>query len=328
MQRMKVPVLMAVLTALVAGMLSMVPVSAGATALPAVMTTPNIVGGVPADQPYPAEGTLWLDHGDGRGPVTHCGVTLVAKYQGQSWFASNAHCGTVVGTTTLYDPSVLRIGLGSSNRSQQTIYPVSQNADPGFWNWIKATGPNGALGDAALFAVPVLVPEHPMLILPSWIGEALRIVGWGLTTTDATGHPFGPQPDGLQQLDVREIAPRNCARADPGIAAGEFCINSPDGNGPCFGDSGSAGMTQFAGQPALLGSLSRGDNDDMGTCGGNDPGIVTSWWYYLPFFAQTIFGANWSTTIAAHPLPRTALPIMVNSPADQQRRQIAYALVG
>jgi Trypsin len=327
-QRMKVPVLLAVLTALAAGMLSMVPVSAAATALPAVMATPDIVGGVSADQPYPAEGTLLLDHGDGRGPVTHCGVTLVAKYQGQSWFAGNAHCATFVGTTTLYNPSVLRIGLGSNNRSQQTLYPLVRNVDVPFWNWIKPTGPNGALGDVALFAVPVLVPEHPMLILPSWVGEPLRIIGWGLTTTDASGHPTGGQPDGLQQLDVREITANHCAIADPGIATGEFCINSPHGDGPCFGDSGSAGMKQFAGRWVLVGSLSRGDNDDAGTCGGNDPGILTSWWYYLPFFAQTIFGANWSTTISTHPLPRTALPITVTSPADQERRQIAYALAG
>lgn len=321
------PVAVLVAVAAAAAMSIGVPVAAATTAPPTTnATTPHIVGGQPANQTYPAEGTLLLDQG--HGPAFHCGVTLVAKHLGVSWFAGNAHCGTVQGTPTLISPSALSIGLGSNDRTQQDTYPVSRNIDEPFWNWNVPTGPDGELGDVALFAVPVLVPAKPMLILPSRIGEALRIIGWGFTTTDTAGHPTGDLPDGLQQLDVREIAPHNCSTADPGIATGEFCINSPNSAGPCFGDSGSAGTIEFAGRPALVGSLSRGDNDDAGTCGGNDPGILTNWWDYLPFFAQTIYGPHWSTSIAARSVPRTDLPITVSSPADEQRAQIAYALAG
>jgi hypothetical protein len=97
--------------------------------------TPNIVGGQPASQPYPFEGTLLYDHSDGQGPRFHCDLSLVAKIDGTSWFASNAHCGTVELQPTLLPTSALRVTLGSKYRSQQTTYPVSRTVDVPYWSW-------------------------------------------------------------------------------------------------------------------------------------------------------------------------------------------------
>ncbi|MFD1045462.1 trypsin-like serine protease, partial [Kibdelosporangium lantanae] len=145
--------------------------------------TPDIVGGQPATQPYPFEGALLLDHHDGQGPGFHCGATLVAKLDGMSWFATNAHCVTPEGETVLYSPSDLRVALGSNLRSQQITYPVAVVTDVPFWSWTTPhPGPNGEQGDVALVGLPVLVPARPLLIAPSQVGDGMRVIGWGLWT--------------------------------------------------------------------------------------------------------------------------------------------------
>lgn len=300
----------------------------GMTALPAptaLAATPSIVGGVPADQPYPFEGTLLYDRGTGNGPQFHCGLSLVAKVDGISWFASNAHCGTVELQPTLLPVSALRVTLGSNYRSQQTTYPVSRTADVPFWSWTTPhPGPRGEQGDILLVGVPVLVPARPLMIAPSKLGDLLRVIGWG-AESDTTQSTL---PDGLQQLDVHQIAASNCAAADPGIATGELCTDNPNGAGMCFGDSGGSGLRRIAGRWYLVGSISRGVLDDEGLCGGDDPGILTSWWYYLPWMASVIFGSNWQTRVA-HAASHAAPPLpQAISSNDPQRAQIAYALVG
>jgi hypothetical protein len=180
-----------------------------------------------------------------------------------------------------------------------------------------------------LVGVPVLVPARPLLIAPSQVGDPLRVIGWGAESDTAS-----MLPDELQQLDVHQIAASNCVGADPGIATGELCTDNPNGAGMCFGDSGGGGLREIAGRWFLVGSISRGVLDDQGLCGGNDPGILTSWWYYLPWFASVIFGPDWQTRVArAAPTStstalRPAISNQVVSNADRQREQIAYALAG
>jgi hypothetical protein len=289
--------------------------------------TPNVVGGQPATEPYPLEGTLLLDRGDGQGLKFHCGLTLVATIDGTSWFGTNAHCITPEGKTTLYSPSMLRVTLGSNFRSQQTTYPVWRVTDVPFWSWTTPhPGPNGEQGDIALVAVPVLVPARPLLIAPSQIGDPVRVIGWGLTSSP----PGGSLPDQLQQLDLHQIPAKHCAHADPGIATGEFCTDNPNGAGMCFGDSDSGALRQTGDHWFLVGSASRKVKDDQGTCGGDDPGILTSWWYYLEWFAQTILGPDWANRVAAQPLTATAHQILPPGAGDTDRlrMQIAYALAG
>ena len=252
---------------------------------------PDIVGGQPAAQPYPFEASLLFDHGDGAGPRFHCGASLIARIGGLSWFETNGHCVTQDNppSATPLPAAALRIGLGSTLRSQQTLYPVARVVVNPWWNWGATTGPDGQLGDIALVAVPVRVPEQPVRIGASWVGQQVTVIGWGLTTEDASGS----LPDGLRQLTVIRINAGNCAGADPAITGGEFCIDNPGGTaGPCFGDSGSAALHHGL----LVGSASRGVDNTCGT----GPGIYTDVTDYLPWIASTVLGSGW-----AHGAPPT-----------------------
>jgi secreted trypsin-like serine protease len=268
--------------------LRMVALGLAAGAAVSMLATPAsaIVGGETASQQYPYEATLLYDHGTG--PRMHCGANLIARLGGSSWFETNGHCATQYNPPSAMPlaASALTIALGSIQRSRQVRYPVSRVVVQPWWSWDVTTGPDGQLGDIALIEVPVRVPEQPVRVATTHVGQRLTVIGWGYTSTG----PTAALSDTLQQLQVTEIPASNCAGADPGITSGEFCINVPrPGAGPCAGDSGSAALHD--GQ--LVGSASRGVGDDAGTCG-TAPGIYTDVAYYLPWIVRTILGSGWT----------------------------------
>lgn len=254
---------------------------------------PNLVGGSPASTPYPFEASLLLDQETGNGPQFHCAASLIAEFGHDSWYETNAHCVTdfVTPSAATFAASQLTIAAGSNYRSQQVDYPVDLVVAHPDWDWGITTGPGGRIGDIALVRVSQRVPAQPVLVGTDHIGQTVRLIGWGLTTQDASG----PQPDELNQLDTRVASADNCTSDTSNIGPGETCLVNRHDTGGCFGDSGSAALKVTGGRYTLVGSISRGVSDDSGVCGvAGDNDIVTETADYVPWMISTILGATWA----------------------------------
>jgi secreted trypsin-like serine protease len=282
--------------------------AAAVCALAAVVCVPGtadaIVGGEPADQPYPV-GSLQYDNGtDPNWPA--CGVWIHDAWH----VATNAHCVTNMPASgdrarsarLAYgawaategskpvdhsDPSIYHIRLGSLDRtSGGQVYHVRAIVVPDSWAW-GVRDAEGRVGDVALLtldrSVRGLDPAvTPAVVRPLDQQRPSREVGWGTTVDDAA------QPARLlRQIDVSPLARSACDSGPAPIGIDEVCLgHAPGGGGACHGDSGTAAFQRVDGRGwAAVGSAGRTGVDRSVPCS-QSPAIYTDLAYYATWLRQ------------------------------------------
>ncbi|MBB4934566.1 secreted trypsin-like serine protease [Lipingzhangella halophila] len=239
--------------------------------------TPLIVGGEPADQPYPFVGSLQREY-DGN-PYQHaCGAALVDE----RWMVTAAHCVATNAEDSDYelrDPDEFHVRLGSNDNTEGgTLLTLDKiKVHPGYVYY-----PDHDEGqDIALVKLDSAVDIEPAKLerrVPR-AGTEVRQVGWGHTSNDEISDPTN-QPDQLQQLDTQLLSPtRSECQADEngdgsfGARYGDLCIDNPDdARGACYGDSGSPLLRKVDGTWRITGVASRTISL---TCG-ESPTVYTS----------------------------------------------------
>lgn len=237
-----------------------------------------IVGGSDAASAYPSIVSIQEQQPDGT--FTHSCHAVVYRDHGEIGLATAAHCLTTPDGRTLLVTQI-RLSVGSNLRDGGRIVRVKRlTVKPG-WDW-AAPGPDGNPDEVDDLAV--LIPAdtrglHPIDITDRTDATQVRLLGWGSTT--ATGE--GPLPQRLQQLDGSTIVdPSNCASVL--ISAGEVCVQSPAGTGPCDFDGGSPALVRVHGVWAVLGIASRQEGHICGT----GPSVYTSLSYFLSWLKRAL----------------------------------------
>jgi hypothetical protein len=300
-----------------AGAFGCVAVAAGAI-LTGAGSAEAIVGGEPASQPYPFEGSLQLtDHGD---PNWHtCGVTLIAP----QWVETNAHCVTneaeastsqtataqarygswLAANTTegidRNDPATFHVRIGSADRlSGGVVRRFTRIVVDPSWAW-GVPDSQGRIGDIALMRLDRPVNLPPAIVLPARAG-LVRDIGWGMNADPATWE--GPAPRDLAQIDVPIKPAQQCAAS--GIGAGELCLGGIKG-GDCFGDSGSAALQPLGRYWGIaVGSSGRGQDDTCGQPG--KPDVYTDLGFYRDWMIRVVYGLPQSASTAGLDLAASA----------------------
>lgn len=164
-----------------------------------------------------------------------CTGTLIAP----QWVLTAGHCGSLTGGTGVATPAsfpaqTIDVRMGSNQRRQGKLYPVSQ----------VIVEPDYLLTDG--YDITLLKLVAPTTDLPVtnvanaseralWsIGTLERIVGWGVTSED------GSAPKVLQEASVPIVADGDCAKAYRGFEnRTQVCAGYPEGGvDTCQGDSG------------------------------------------------------------------------------------------
>ncbi|PXY21191.1 S1 family peptidase [Prauserella muralis] len=224
---------------------------------------PSIVGGVPADQPYPFAVSLQQNSGE-----HFCGGALVAA----EWVVTAAHC--VQGR----EPAEFSARIGSLDRTQggEVIEPAQVLPHPDY-------DPDGAGGDVALVRLASPAQAEPIaLATGAEVGVPTRILGWGQTCPT---EGCGTSPVTLQQLDTSVVDGAGCTAVfDPAV---ELCTGNPEGRkGACYGDSGGPEIIR-AGERWLLAGVSSRPGVHDATCG-TGPSIYTSVVAYTPWITEHV----------------------------------------
>jgi hypothetical protein len=238
----------------------------------------NIIGGSDATRPYPFAALEYTYYPE-LGQSSSCTATLVTVHGATGPVTGaviNAHCLTNYPSTEPEAASDITLDVGSTKIDKLTpITPTRVEVNPG-WDW--ATG-GDAPADLAVLALPkrlhltgIPIGDH------STPGRPVRLLGWGVTSVDATD-----LPPVLQQLDTRIAKPSACA--DASIGAGEICV-APAANGgqDCYGDSGGPALARTRAGWAILGSASRGTNETA--CTG--PTVFTDLTYWQKWITQAL----------------------------------------
>lgn len=215
-----------------------------------------IVGGSDATSAQPWIVSIQALQPDGSySHICHGTVYRIGKRIGVE---TNAHCVTDANAIAV-PVTHLRLSVGSHLDSGRIITVKAIRVHPG-WDW-ATPGPDGPdeVDDIAALIPTDTRGLHPIDITDRASGTQVRLFGWGATTP--TGE--GPLPQTLQQLDSTIVDPANCASVL--ISAGEICVQSPAGTGPCDYDAGGPAEVRDHGGWAVLGSASRQEGGPCGT---------------------------------------------------------------
>jgi secreted trypsin-like serine protease len=223
------------------------------TGLIAAPPAEAIVGGQPADQPYPFMASLQAKIPPGS-PFGHvCGASLIAP----QWVITAGHC--VHGAED--QPDLFQVRVGSADNSTggdlRSVAKIVTN--PGYSHWPK-DGTDGYEADMALVKLSAPVPEQPVHIGLFTHPQPVRAIGWGKACADA-GCTTYTAPKMLQQLDTAILPPEKCmdpaqpsSNQDPRY---EPCAGSVTQHAnPAAGDSGGPALAKAGGQWLLLGVCS------------------------------------------------------------------------
>ena len=224
--------------------------------------TPNIVGGTTAPA-YSFMASLQSTSGAHR-----CGASLISS----TWLVTAAHCVRGISASSY------QVRIGSANRTsggtvvRTSRFVVNPNYDPFF------TG----TGDIAVIQIASAVSQAPIGVNASspGTGTATRLIGWGQTCPT---RGCGSSPVNLRQLDTSIVADSGCSSRVPYSASTELCVNVPNGQGACYGDSGGPAVVSVSGVFRLVGATSRGTT---ATCGAT-PTVYTDVTAYRSWIQST-----------------------------------------
>ncbi|MEV0131377.1 trypsin-like serine protease [Dactylosporangium sp. NPDC050688] len=222
---------------LAATALAVAAVGAVASAEPAAA----IVGGQDATQSYPGTTVVQILY-PGLGTAL-CGGALIQP----DVVLTAAHCVSDDAAAPKPVPvpaANITVRIGSTDRTTGGQVATGRRVFlPAGWAW--ASNWPSPVSDYALIELdrPVQSQLMPLALHPAGVGDAVRLLGWGLTKYPPTAGP----PALLQQQDTVRLPTTTC---DGGfISDGEACY----GGGACYGDSGS---------PAVRSSISAGASRD------------------------------------------------------------------
>jgi hypothetical protein len=316
---------------------------------------PQVIGGNPPTQNYPAGSYVSLKYDAptfGRSNWHTCGAALTFN----NLIRTAAHCVTNP-PPEMSDAQKERLARSYHMDTQSVIIPVeaksfwvrvgSKNKETGgviaratiTWvhpNWIWATTPGSEVDDVALLSLDQFVDVYtlPLAPRPARPGDTVYRLGWGVTLPDGNG----PLPSQIRELKSQIIDPVNCAPGEPfGITTRDVCVNNPNGvDGDCFGDSGGPIVIKMGGVFYDAGIDSRG----VGEFCGVTPSSYTS----TPEFRTEIYDVARGAPAATAPATRKAddlglpyepgadpvsQPILCRSQANcAQQAQGIYSLAG
>ncbi|MGI5185375.1 S1 family peptidase [Dactylosporangium sp. CA-152071] len=186
-----------------------------------------IVGGQDATQSYPGTTVVQVLH-PGIGTAL-CGGALIQP----DVVLTAAHCVSddAAAPKPLPVPAAyITVRIGSTDRTTGGQIATGRTVFlPAGWAW--ASNWPDPVSDYALIELdrPVLAPLMPLSLRPAGVGDAVRLLGWGLTEYPPTAGP----PALLQQQDTVRLPATACNGGF--ISDDEACY----GGGACYGDSGS-----------------------------------------------------------------------------------------
>ncbi len=216
-------------------------VVAAAGAVAAAEPAAAIVGGQDATQSYPGATVVQILY-PGVGTAL-CGGALIQP----DVVLTAAHCVSDDAAAPKPVPvpaANITVRIGSTDRTTGGQVATSRRVFlPAGWAW--ATNWPDPVSDYALIELtrPVQAPLMTLAIRPAGVGDAVRLLGWGLTEYPPT---VGP-PALLQQQDTVRLPATACGGGF--ISVDEACY----GGGACYGDSGSPAVRSSIGTGASQG---------------------------------------------------------------------------
>lgn len=225
-----------------------------------------IVGGGPADEPYPFMASLQVPDE----PRFHCGATLIDD----DWLLTAGHC------VDSFEPGRLAARIGSADRTtggeerritEKVLHPQYKKEFL-------------AQYDFALLKLdrPVDLPTVAIAGSAQVPGKDTRVIGWGRECSEFECGEMPVFPRELKQFDTEVGADAECAKTDGSV---DTCLRAPGNRvSACQGDSGGPALIRnSAGRWEQIGVTSRfGGAEDTQVCGDEpdifaDPVAVRDW---------------------------------------------------